>query len=279
MAQSVGQEDFSILFSLTLPHVKITYDPAAYQELYRTYKVVPLDAGEDYWLHLPDYLIARCPLCGAEYHERIDTHSLKWLGQNPTSKPTYVGSPKYQTINCAHFVGVTVFVNLNGLLPSECNVWSCYMGDVPTITPSLLPDDIPAAAVMHSLPVCRIENGVFVPRYSLYMITYFASDPTTIWQRRKTEMDRIAASRAANGVDFAQHISWVNTACACRENPLQCNLSEWVRKDKLYWLDLHSRELPLHHGKAEEFPYANISGYSWHKWRYPKGQIQLMPCL
>lgn len=165
------------------------------------------------------------------------------------------------------------------------------MGDVPTITPSLLPDDIPAAAVMHGLPVCRIENGAFIPRYSLYMITYFANDPTTIWQRRKTEMDRIAASRAADGADFAQHISWVNTSCACRKNPLQCNLAEWVSKDKLYWLDLQSRELPLRHGKVEEFPYATISGYGqpyiylrqgtwpWDKWRYPQGRIQLMPCL
>ena len=291
MAKSFSHEKFSIPFTFTLPHLKITYEPQEYLDLYQKYKVVSLDAGEAYWLHLSDYLVARCPLCSAPYYERIDTHSLRQLQQNPTSKPTYIGLPKYQTITCPHFVAVTTFVNLNSLLPTEHNLWSCNTGDIPAITPSLLPDDIESAAVIHSLPVCRIEENAFIPRYSLYMVTYFASDPAAAWKQRENEMDKIADSLAGGDEDFALHISWINTSCACRNNPALCNLTQWVERKKLYWLDLHSRDLPLRQGPIEEFPYANIQGYGqpytylrhgtwpWEKWLYPNGRVQLIPCI
>jgi len=286
MPSESDEQKFPLSFYLTIPHLQITFTSEEYQALEQDDKTTTSDTEKEYWLRLPNYLIARCPLCGADYHERLDTHSLDRPSQNPTAKPTYINASKYQSIGCSHFVAVTSFINLNSLLPTEQKLFTCYMGDVPTLTPTLLPDDIPSIAVMHSLPVCRIEGNAFVPRYLLYMITYYASDPATLWQRRRAEMQAIADARTAAGEDVAMHITRVATSYLCKRQPESCDLAHWVARGKLQWLDLHSRALPLRQGPVEDFPYKNIQGFSqpytytrqgtwpWDKWRYKDGRIQ-----
>ncbi|KAB2866372.1 MAG: hypothetical protein F9K46_02465 [Anaerolineae bacterium] len=38
------------------------------------------------------------------------------------------------------------------------------------------------------------------------------------------------------------------------------DLTQWVRKGKLWWLDLDRDDLPLRNSPVEEFPYADIKG-------------------
>lgn len=286
-----NEKELPIHFSLTLPHLQITLSPDEYRALPQKYKVVPVDAGENYWLRLPSYIIAHCPFCGSNYDARLDTHSIRWLAQNPTTKPTDIGSTKYQNVGCMHFVAVTSFIHLHGHLPTEQSLFICRMGDVPTLTPTFLPDDLPAIAVMHSLPICRIEQNAFVPRYSLYIITYYATDPDTLWQRRRAEMQKIADDLAGGDEDWAMHIAYVATSCLGLRQPETQDLAQWVARGKLQWLDLHSPELPLRQGPVADFPYAHIQGvgrpytytqhstWPWDKWRYPNGRIQLGACI
>jgi hypothetical protein len=284
MPQYYSQKDFSQPFTQTLPHLQITFGTAEYLPFFEDFRAAK-HRSDEFMLRLPNYPVARCPLCGASYHARIDTHSLRSLGRIPSNPPEYVYSPKHQTIGCSHFVAVTSFVNLNGVLPEEFSLWSCQMGDVPVITPAFLPDDLPAAAVIHSLPVCRIEDDAFVPRYSLYMITYFAGDPAEAWKRRRAEMDAIAATQAEDGNDEWHPVAYVYSSRTRRSIPEIGDLPLWVQRKKLYWLDLRSPDLPLCQAPAEDFPYAQIRGFGqyyvysrngnwpWDKWRYPHGRI------
>ena len=284
MPQYYSQKDFSQPFTQTLPYLQITFGIAEYLSFFDDLRATK-HRSDEFMLRLPDYLVARCPLCGASYHARIDTHSLRYLSSIATDPPGYVYSPKHQTIGCSHFVAVTSFINLNGVLPEEFNFWDCQMGDVPVITPAFLSDDLLAAAVIHSLPVCRIEDDAFVPRYSLYMITYFASDPAEVWKRVRAEMHAIAAARPKDGNDEWDPVGYVYSSRARQSRPEIGDLPLWVQRKKLYWLDLRSPDLPLCKAPADDFPYAQIRGFGqdyaysrngnwpWDKWRYPHGRI------
>jgi len=150
-----------------LQHLRITFTPDEYQAILAKYSIrgvfISSDAREDFWGRLPEYLLARCPLCGATYTGVLDTHSLctEWV----TSADIYsaVYDDQRQRIGCRHFVAVQTFINLNGFLPTELNFYHVEL-DVPFIMPVFVPDDIPSFAVIHSLPICRIENNTFVPR-------------------------------------------------------------------------------------------------------------------
>jgi hypothetical protein len=156
-----------------LPHLKITFKVDEYLEIVQAWKNI--DPPEGYLSRLPSYVIARCPLCYAEYNSLLDTHSLRSWGTIPEQDQA-VFNKKYQEIGCEHFVAVHSFVNLNGIFPTEKSRYFLNHYDVPFISPLFIPDDIPASVVIHSLPICRIEDGQFVPRYGLYMLTYFAPE-------------------------------------------------------------------------------------------------------
>ena len=52
--------------------------------------------------------------------------------------------------------------------------------EVPMIQIHLLPSNIQSHVVMHALPVCRIENNRFIPKYTLYVLTYFSVSPKEV---------------------------------------------------------------------------------------------------
>ncbi len=115
--------------------------------------------GIPYYERLPTYLIARCPLCGASYTSKLDTHSLHagW-GTNNATEGVYFFTQKYEQVGCDHRVAVQKFVNLEGHVPSELKR---YLGElhVPFVTPFFVPDDITSAlAVIHSFTLCRLED-------------------------------------------------------------------------------------------------------------------------
>jgi len=97
---------------------------------------------------------------------------------------TFEATP--QRVDCSHFVAVQYFINLHGVLPKEVQYFS-NQSEVPFVMPVFLPEDIESYAVMHSLPICRIEKERFVPCYSVYLLTYYSARPQKLWERRRAE--------------------------------------------------------------------------------------------
>jgi hypothetical protein len=74
--------------------LQLTIPPAEYPTLWQQRGSVD---DEVYWERIPTYLIARCPLCGASYTDKVDAHSLAvgW-GTSDTISGTWFCTQKYQ---------------------------------------------------------------------------------------------------------------------------------------------------------------------------------------
>jgi len=288
----------------TIRHLQLTFTTAEYHSLtqelqyQRAGQFTPHTAGNEYWDRLPTYLIARCPLCNATYTEPLDTHSLFGWHPHPdrwdfvytdrrkrlddaeeqrrleqviegTAQPdqfwasTFESTP--QRVECSHFVAVQYFINLHGVLPKEVQYFS-NQSEVPFVMAVFLPDDIESYAVMHSLPICRIEKNRFAPRYSLYLLTYHSARPQTLWERRRAEF--------RGGDPF--HFPMLGTWRSAKETPEVWDLPLWVERGKLLWLDLDQPDLPLKSGPVEDFPYRNIEGIR-KSYVYRKGKLKIDP--
>jgi len=235
--------------------LKVKLTPAEYQAITANLvDVEPPSRATDYWRGIPDYLVARCPLCNATYTAKLDTYSLKyWL------QPIYgraIFRRHAQAINCSHFVVVHHFINLNGVMPTELE-YKTLGCEVPHVIPVFVPDDVESYTVMHALPICRVEGGRFVPRYSLYMITYYSEDPALLIKRRW----QISSSE----------VMFVSRGLVKKES---WDLPRWVRAGKLQWLDPESLGLPLRTGPVEAFPYVNIQGHKENTNIYRNGKWQ-----
>ncbi len=157
---------------------------------------------------------------------------------------------KYQDVGCRHFFAVQTFINLHGTIPIEVEHFTNQAGDVPYVIPIWLPDDVVSVAVMHSLPICRIEQNAFVPRYALYFITYYASDGPTILDHRLAEERR-------HGLQDHEYSPIV----LYPTGPVAYNLRSWADRRKLFWLDPKTPSLRLQAKPYAVFPYAEITGF------------------
>jgi len=223
--------------------LQIELSPAEYQAF------PPLQ--EAYLQNLPDYVIARCPLCSSTYSAHLDTYSLRYWG--PPCQGRSVFSERAQEINCSHFVAAHHFINLSGVMPTELNYTELGC-EVPYVIPVFLPDDIESYAVMHALPICRVEDGQFVPRYSVYMITYYSEEPSTLMERRW----QVSSSECILVGGLRRRSSW--------------KLTNWVQSGKLQWLNPDVPDLPLRTGPVEAFPYVNIQGHKQFSNIYKNGK-------
>jgi hypothetical protein len=213
---------------------------------------------------IPTYIISRCPICHIPYQQAVDIYSLYlWNILHNADSVTY--SPQgYE--RCEHFIGVHSFLNLNQRLPSKTELRNKTLystePEVPIITPTLLPDDIESYAVLHSLPICQPWGKRFLPRYILFMLTYYSTNRQALELRRLKEWiggeEVIELPKA--GVRWAHGhkrlmIYWeeANTKPEARD------LFYWVKKGKLRWLNLLTPDLSLNTGDTE-FPYLGISG-------------------
>ena len=118
------------------------------------------------------------------------------------------------------------------------------------VTPEFLFDDPPSVAVMHSLPICRIEADNFVPRYLLYTLVYYSKNAARTLNKRRSQPDQ----DPGNDPEFyPATFSTVGPGL---------DLESWARRGKLLWLDPDTLALTSwgDGGKAH-FPYANIRGY------------------
>lgn len=238
-----------------LKHLQILTTPSEYlavwRELEKGRKKV-MDMSEAYWQQIPRYLIARCPLCGGKYEESLDTYTLRrWVRAAMGDYVFWHGSAPSR---CEHFVRAHHFINLNGLMPSispsELDWSKMLSSEVPHVMANLLTDDVESYVVMHALPICRIEGNQFVPRYSLYMLTYYAPESNIeplLDRLRHYEPDECKVELLARPPGGPEGETW-------------WDLPRWVKAKKLLWLDPDDTDLPLRAGPIEAFPYSNIDG-------------------
>jgi len=171
-------------------------------------------------------------------------------------------------LGCRHFVATHAAINLNGEVPIDMKY--CRIAfDVPYVIPLFLPDDIPSFAVMHSLPICRIEGNAFVPRYIVYMMTYYSAEPKTLWTRRWSDPGE--ARNADVDSDYRAVTMWPAAGQGEHRGEIW-NLRLWVEAKRLHWFDFSKPDLPLKSGPPEEYPYADIRGYR-HSLRFRNGRL------
>ena len=131
----------------------------------------PSRAGSEYWHCIPNYLVTRCPFCQLVYYAQIDTYGLRYtlhyteIGQ----EISYGKVTEHETTHCSHYVANQPFIDLHGQRKVTDSDLSNNIGPI-EIQTQLLPEDIESNAVVHGLPVCQIENGQFVPTFTLFIL-------------------------------------------------------------------------------------------------------------
>jgi len=223
---------------------------------------------EAYYAALPAYLIARCPLCGLENIERLDTYSLReWPGMN-LLKGTSLFGHHAVVRHCEHFALVQRFLNLRGVQLDE--IYGTVKGpEVPHVIGYLLepgPFPVPHAidyilrkedfychAVLHALPVCRPESTHFEPAYNVFIVTYFSENPNNTRKvvRAYNTFYRDPRTPPMFWEPPDGHETW-------------WDLRRWVQAGRLHWIDGSESNLPLRTRAVTEFPYGELEGR-----RYP----------
>ena len=222
--------------------------------------------GNEYWQIIPIYIYARCPFCDMVIECPIDTYSLLgWQGAKVLGE--YVYSRSYGVFgfprNCLHFVGVHIFLNLHHELPFELSSFQNDTGEAPLITEWCLPDDIESYAVLHALPICRIEEDAFRPAYTLFSLTYFAEKPKEIVGRH------YAAEWERGKGDPEFYPGGVQGPSTRPSAAKLYDLQRWATAGRLGYLDFTQEHLPLRIVAGTQLPelYQTIPGerrrYVW----------------
>ena len=230
------------------------YTVKQYKEIMRVIgERINIREDKDYWELLGNYIIAKCPICGVEYKESLDTYSLRRWERAIDGDAIF--HPEANVSHCEHFIVVQHFINYNGYTPEVSATELLWAGDmnseVPHVMPMLFDEEIESYAVMHSLPICKIEDDRFVPRYTLYTLTYYTheehieelKDRLRHWEPEVHKMQLLTFPIS----DYGEAEEW-------------WDLSQWVQQGKLFWLEPDNPELPLIKGPVEKFPYGNITG-------------------
>jgi len=205
-------------------------------------------AWKNYISIIPTYKYAQCPICDTDCIDYIDTYMLRptmryELGHHSIYSPLRMkGAP------CEHYAGVQSFINYHGHFPYEISRIRGY-SEVPYVGKQIIDHD-GAHAVMHALPVCRIEDNQFIPRYTLFLVTYFALDIGAVYAAHYAQEYEFGGKDP----EFFPH----NLVATNREY----NLIHLAKMGKLGWLDFNSKDLRLIIGEGSTLPeiYQDIPG-------------------
>lgn len=204
----------------------------------------------EYWKIIPRYIVSRCPICSKAVTEQIDTYTLrKWHRATNGTEVFFSGS---SIKHCKHFLATHSFINFNCIRPTKDDLYVAgdFISEAPFVFSFLFEVEKKCKAVLHSLPICRIEGGEFVPRYTLYIMTYFAPRFKVRNILRKLHKYKQNANpwfllpsphEGIEGVD-----SW-------------WDLKKFVENGNLYWLEPDNEEGVLIND-INTFPYGNIEG-------------------
>lgn len=227
-----------------------------------------LDLPETYQSQLPIYTLAICPWCGAAVREAIDTFSLMglgwwfdeplgfgWFGRRKFDEhylmPKEFTEVSYQG-HCDCVQAVMYGVNFQGILPEDVQVTQIVTSsERPSVLRSFMECD-GSMAVLRTLPIGRIDDDHWQPRYTVYFVTYFNPDPLVY--------KRALAPQNPNHKDFV----WPY-------HQLDYNLQPWADAGKLLWLNPMEQlvaTLP-----AEVLDPSGLIG----RWGIKYGRLRLIP--
>jgi hypothetical protein len=206
-----------------------------------------IQLSEKYYRHLPNSIVSICPYCNAVILQPIDYFSL--IGFHPLiNLPDFYHSaqtwdkPEAPRQSCKHALVSTLSVNLNNYRPTDLPQWSInrnwlYMSSSPRIMvwPLLAHH---TSAVIHALPIGRLDDPNPTHRYTLYFVTYFMDDSSNL---RTEEMwvSTDLGEPATGGVKY---------------DP---DLRKWIKASRLYWLD-PKKPSRLVKGSTDDFPYMDV---------------------
>jgi hypothetical protein len=203
-------------------------------------------------IRLPKYTIAICPICQEENIDHLDTYSAAAWNKGYGGQAFSFGGATH----CRHFAFTQPFVHFHDIWPEEAN--GTLGPEVPYVIGHLL-ESGKCLAIMHALPICRPEKGKFVPRYTLYMITYFSQDP-------KSAYDSLIAYNAP----YVEPGTIAAFILPQKGYEYWWDLSRWVSVGQLYWVDTTEAILKLATNDVDNFPYKGITGRKYfHMFPYP----------
>ena len=191
---------------------------------------------------LPAYTIARCPFCQEANIERVNTYTVEShsLGNSATS-------PSVVLRHCRHFSFVHSFYHFNSLTPTDVpGIW--FRPEVPFVLGFLATKRRKCRAVIHALPVCQLENNDFVPRFTMFLMTYFSSQPEATYH------EMVVWASTGPGAD-----GYLNYFRLPDEEDWW-DLRRRVAEGSLYWVNANDPELGILTREVDGFPYGNITG-------------------
>ncbi|MBK7896330.1 MAG: hypothetical protein IPJ90_15935 [Anaerolineaceae bacterium] len=209
----------------------------------------------EYRSRLPIYLLARCPICGGRVSEPIDTFSLNGIGwarpqkrgygwygvvqaTSSSRRTTLMGSSPSYKAECDHVRLLAAGVNLNCLQPDDVDETIEFLSERPYVMAPLLELDN-SYAVLHTLPVGRLDDLKLQPHYTAYFVTYFTAD--------EAAYENILRDSHGNFIipGFADY-----------------DLLKWIEAGKLFWLDPNQEASTLmDRSSSADFPYNNMKGF------------------
>ncbi|MBU1662925.1 MAG: hypothetical protein KKD28_15815, partial [Chloroflexi bacterium] len=212
-------------------------------------------AKQEYFQRLPNHLLAICPYCHLPILQPVDHFSL--MGFDPSLNIQWIYSrheevafnpPRQWCVN--HQLFTRVYVNLHGMHADDLPPWA-VRGKWPTIfvhAPILIVWPLIArqtSAVIHALPIGRLDDPEPIHRYTAYFVTYFLGNESNL----HTEEMHVSTDRGGPATDGVQ---------------FDTDLVKWVKAGRLYWLDPANPER-LVKGPVETFPYANVQPQGWYQ--------------
>lgn len=253
-------------------HLQLKTSPELYQSMLAPYRsedgvVLTTKLDDRYWSTVPRYVYARCPICHSKAQSPIDTYSLAAWGSTWTqlAKTPFPSSEfcRADASGCEHVVGVQSFINLHDQRPDGCQYFYNEAGEVPLITPWCIQPDLRSFAVLHALPICTVQQGEFVPSFTVFCLSYFSNAPAETMQRHCSAEWQLGLNEATF---FPKELS---KPSAFRSAKLKYDLAHWAKAGYLGYLDYKQPDLPLVIGSGTQLPsiYQNIRGlkrgYTW----------------
>ncbi len=258
-----------------IPNLQLPLSVDAYQQsvvqFYNPYHLVikpettnqsPPVLDHPWWDSIPYYTYALCPFCKQPCRERINTASLfGWHSPWDLTQRIYEVSKHLHEYEypawCPHYGGVHVFLNLHGQ-PPPYDSFSTE-GEVPYITPWLVPDDVPSRVILWGMPICTIVGDAFVPTYTVFTLTYFSHDFSGICRRH---FDQDYALYGHGREYYPCYVAGPHEPPPAGK-PSLFDLDAWCSDGVLGWMDGTHVHPSIHIGKGTHLPryYHDIQGY------------------
>jgi len=255
-----NQEETSHLHSViqTLPKQTrhLSYEWEQYDVLASQFRTLM----KEYRSRLPIQLLAQCPYCGTYILQPVDVYSLMGFHGNYKAIKTFHGHEDWREFTpykqiCPHALCATFSVDLHGRTPDDLSPWlhgarirlldnAPYVMIWPLIARY-------TSAVMHALPIGRMDDDEPTHHYTMHIVTYFVREDSNL---------RTPDLWISN--EFGQPATgavWYDV-----------DLLKWVRAGRLFWMDPENT-LRLVQGPPESFPFTGINP-GWYD-ILPNGQL------